>query len=307
VRAVRRGVQLFTGKGGVGKSTLVAASALEAAGQGHRPLVVELGHRASIGAILGGGPIGHEPAEVVPGVFATAVAPEPALVEHLAEHVKVRGIARRIAASRTLRRFFEAAPAVVEALTLARLSALARLREGEQARFHPILVDLDSTGHALMFLELPRVLGEIAKAGPLRAIVDRSTALLQDEGTCLHVVTLPAELVVQETVELCRQITERGTVRAGALLVNQVPPLPIEPAALDRLQRHARAERDAVLLGEVALGTQALDRHRRARACIDAVGREVTLPRIELPLLAEVSGAELRKLGAALAPALEGP
>jgi anion-transporting ArsA/GET3 family ATPase len=301
-----RAVQLFTGKGGVGKSTLVAASALEAARRGHRPLVVELGHRASIGAILGGGPVGHEPAEVVPGVFATAVAPEAALLDHLAEHVKVRAVARRIAGSRTLRRFLEAAPAVVEALALARLSALAALREGEGARHHPILVDLDSTGHALMFLELPRVLAEVAESGPLRAITDRSRALLEDEGTCLHVVTLPAELVVQETVELCRQVAERRAVRPGALLVNQVPPLPIERAALERLERHARAEHDERLRHDVALGRRMLEQHGRARACIDALAREVPLPVMELPLVPDVAAA-LPLLGQALAPALEGP
>ncbi|MDQ3036582.1 MAG: ATPase, partial [Myxococcota bacterium] len=40
-----RRLQLITGKGGVGKSTVVAALALAWAERGRRPLVVELGHR----------------------------------------------------------------------------------------------------------------------------------------------------------------------------------------------------------------------------------------------------------------------
>ncbi len=36
-------IQLFTGKGGVGKTTVAAAIAVDAARHGQRPLVVELG------------------------------------------------------------------------------------------------------------------------------------------------------------------------------------------------------------------------------------------------------------------------
>ena len=48
----RHRVQLFTGKGGVGKSSVVAAHALACARAGLRPLVVELGHRATMESIF---------------------------------------------------------------------------------------------------------------------------------------------------------------------------------------------------------------------------------------------------------------
>ncbi|HFE46900.1 MAG TPA: hypothetical protein ENJ18_15650, partial [Nannocystis exedens] len=55
---------LFTGKGGVGKSTLVAALGVAAAGRGLRPLIVELGHRASMASIFPGATIDHQPRSI---------------------------------------------------------------------------------------------------------------------------------------------------------------------------------------------------------------------------------------------------
>jgi anion-transporting ArsA/GET3 family ATPase len=63
-------LQLVTGKGGVGKSSVVAALALRAAKRGKRPLIVELGHRATMQSIFGMDALGHAPVEVGGGVRA---------------------------------------------------------------------------------------------------------------------------------------------------------------------------------------------------------------------------------------------
>ena len=63
-----RQVQLVTGKGGVGKTSIVLGLALAAAERGMRPLIVELGHRASVETILSSEPIGYVPREIAPGV-----------------------------------------------------------------------------------------------------------------------------------------------------------------------------------------------------------------------------------------------
>ena len=90
-------LELSTGKGGVGKTTLAAALALEAARRGRKPLVVELGHRASLSAIFDV-PIGFAPVEVSPGVHATNIALAPALLDYLTRRIRVASVARRIAA-----------------------------------------------------------------------------------------------------------------------------------------------------------------------------------------------------------------
>ncbi|MBW2719051.1 MAG: hypothetical protein JRD94_11025 [Deltaproteobacteria bacterium] len=68
-----RPVQFFTGKGGVGKSTVLGAVATSAARSGKRPLIVELGLHTSSSRLFHGPVVGYEPAEVASGVYATRV------------------------------------------------------------------------------------------------------------------------------------------------------------------------------------------------------------------------------------------
>ncbi len=153
-------------------------------------------------AVFGVRGIGYEPKDVGHGVHAMNVDVREALVDYLTEHVRVRGIARRILGNRALGRFFDAAPAVAEIATLNKLRALSLAERGGRPLWRPILVDLDATGHALMFLEMPRVFDAIARSGPLRRLLDSVVALLGDPATTvLHLVTLPGELPVQETIE----------------------------------------------------------------------------------------------------------
>lgn len=280
-------LSLFTGKGGVGKSTVVAAVALEAARRGQAPLVVELGHRASMQAIFGVSEVAHAPKEVAPGVHATNVDLDRTLADYLARHVPIGALARRIARSPALRRFFEAAPAVVEVLTLWRLEQLLAEPGPEGPRWHPVLVDFDATGHAMMFLELPRVLEGLAPSGPLRAVVDSFASLLSDpERTRLHIVTLPGRLPVRETLELAARLRAEHAVPLGTLFVNRVPddPLPAGAARLLGARRSVGRSIDPGLEADLELAVRALGRHAAMRAELDRLA-SVPLPRVELPEL----------------------
>jgi anion-transporting ArsA/GET3 family ATPase len=297
-------LQLFTGKGGVGKSSVVAALGLALARDGKRPLIVELGHRASIESVLQCGKVGYEPSEVSRGVWAMNIDFEPALIDYLAEHVRVRAIGRAIAENRTLRGFFDAAPAVPELVTLNKLRALLEQRAAGALLWDRVLVDLDATGHALMLLELPTALDGMIGSGPLRRLLTSLADLLTDpERTRLHVVTLPGELPVQETLELCHELGRRR-VPLGCLVVNQVPALPLSVSSvdlLDVLEARGRSEGRSELIDDIALARRALFRHARAR---DQIARlqalplpVVELPRVPAPVL---NRDELCDLGARL-------
>ncbi|MBW2720276.1 MAG: hypothetical protein JRD94_17520, partial [Deltaproteobacteria bacterium] len=120
-----RPVQFFTGKGGVGKSTVLGAVATSAARSGKRPLIVELGLHTSSSRLFHGPVVGYEPAEVAPGVYATRVQFEPALVDYITSRLKLRPIATLVAQNTSLRRLFMAAPGVDELVTLHRVAQLA--------------------------------------------------------------------------------------------------------------------------------------------------------------------------------------
>jgi anion-transporting ArsA/GET3 family ATPase len=283
-----RRLLMFTGKGGVGKTTIVASLALEAARRGRRPLIVELGHRASMESVFAVDSIGYVPREIGGGVAAMNLDFESALAEYFEEHIPVQRVARTVMRNKTLQKFFHAAPSVAEVATLNKLSALEAERDpsGRGPRWDPIFVDLDATGHAIMLLNLPSVMDGLIGDGPMRRLVDGFSKLLTDpRKTVLSLVTLPLELPAQETVELYERLTKHHDVELGALFVNQVPARPLSPkqaGMLDRLEHRALKYSITTLVDDVAIARRAMRYHVNARAQINRMRRDIAMPLVEL-------------------------
>ncbi len=288
-----RRLLLFTGKGGVGKTTCVAALALEAARRGRRPLIVELGHRASMEGVFEVSEIGYTPREVGKGVWAMNLDFESALEEYFVEHIPVKRVARTVMRNKTLQKFFHAAPSVSEVAILNKLSTLEAEREGRKPRWDPIFVDLDATGHAIMLLNLPSVMNGLIGDGPMRRLIDGFSSLLKDpRKTQLSLVTLPRELPAQETVELYQRLVRQRDVDLGLLFVNQVPERPLSPNQagwLDRVGQRAAEVGLNTLVDDVALARRAMRQHANARAQINRMRKDIALPIIELPVLFDAS------------------
>jgi len=66
-------ILLFTGKGGVGKTTAAAATALRLAGRGHKTLVMSVDPAHSLADALGGRVVTDRPTEAAPGLMACQV------------------------------------------------------------------------------------------------------------------------------------------------------------------------------------------------------------------------------------------
>lgn len=292
-----RPVQFFTGKGGVGKSTVLGALATAAARAGKRPLIVELGIHTSSSRLFHGPNAGYEPAEVAPGVCATRVQFEPALVDYITSRLKLRPIANLVVKNNSLRRLFMAAPGVDEIVTLHRVAQLAA-----DDRWDPILVDLESTGHALMFFDLPGVLEVFLKDGPLRQVLDSATALVRDEQRCaVHIVTVPEPLAVNETIQLYRRLRERKDLHLGCLFINRIPRVWLDEAE----QQLVKAELDLASAAEpwasdLALAEYLVQRRITADKCLRGLRRDIDLPTMTFDAHDEDSFAIIESLSQAI-------
>ncbi len=270
-----RDVQFFTGKGGVGKSTVLGALATSAARAGRRPLIVELGLHTSSSHLFAGPEVGYAPSEVASGVFATRVQFEPALIDYITSRLKLRFVATLIARNDSLRRLFMAAPGVDEIVTLHRVAQLAA-----SGRWSPILVDLESTGHALMFFDLPQVLEVFLKDGPLRQVLDSATELVRDaRRSAIHIVTTPEPLAVSETIQLYRGLRERQDLHLGCLFINRIPRRWLDPAE----RRLVREELEGPSAGQtwesdLALAEYLSCRTETAEKCIQGLRHDIELP-----------------------------
>lgn len=300
---------LLTGKGGVGKSTVAAALAVEAARQGHRPLVVELGHRATMRSIFGVDGVGFRPRSVGHGVHAMCVEVDQAVVEYVGDHIPSKRIARAVVGNQVIERLFKAMPAVGEIATVNTLRRLEAERdEHGRPQWSPIIVDLDATGHALMFLELRDVVAHLMGAGPMRRLLDEVAALFADpKRTRLNLVTLPDELPVTETLELHQRLSDAGSVAFGRVFVNRTPHSGLrgKEAAIETLQGGATRTGDQVLLDDIAFARAALAMEEHARHQVGRLRDGLAIPIAELPRLSagRLGIDALQRLGRlALAP-----
>ncbi len=292
-----RQVQFFTGKGGVGKSTVLAALATAAARAKKRPLIVELGTHTSSSHLFHGPDVGYLPSEVAPGVHATRVQFEPALIDYITSRLKLRPIASLVAKNSSLRRLFLAAPGVDEIVTLHRVAQLAADR-----RWGPILVDLESTGHALMFFDLPTVLEVFLKDGPLRQVVDSASQLLADPERCaVHIVTVPEPLAVNETIHLHAELRKRNDLHLGCLFINRVPRAWLDDDEHRLVDRElAGASAGQPWAPDLALAQYLAKRRQTADKCIRGLHHDIDLPTMTFEARDESSATIVAELSDAI-------
>jgi arsenite/tail-anchored protein-transporting ATPase len=228
------------------------------------------------------------PAHVGRGVWAMTLQFGQMLREYVTEHVPLPKLAEKLLGHAGLDRFLRASPGVTEALALDALGRLAQGRRGEPARFDRVFVDLDATGHALMLLEVPRVLEELLGEGPLRRTLARTSFVLGNrELTRLHLVTVPEELAVQETLELYHRLRDTASVQLGALVVNQVPvePIPGELTTAFQAVVNASTRLPETLGQDVRLAQACLDATAEAQAHTQRLAARTRLPVLELSRL----------------------
>jgi anion-transporting ArsA/GET3 family ATPase len=290
----------FSGKGGVGKSTVTAATALLAAQQGKRVLVVDVDAKGNLTDLFEHPPVGFKPVEVHPGVFAMTMHTEESLQEYLRLNLRVPVLGRIGPLARALDFVATAAPGVKEILTVGKVCWEVRESIEGRAGWDIVLVDAAATGHIVAQLGAPEAIRELVSVGPVRSQTEWMSEMLQDPAlTALNVVTTPEEMPVNETIELVGRVRSELHVPLGTVIVNRVLPelfTHADEETFEAMREPAPAERLVEALGggpDVARGTAAvLDAARmavslrRTRAAhLAELRRAVDLPTLFLPYL----------------------
>jgi arsenite/tail-anchored protein-transporting ATPase len=171
----------FTGKGGVGKTSLACASAVSLAERGRRVLLISTDPASNLDAVLGT-KLANSPTSVmgVPNLQAMNIQPEQAAREYRERTV---GPYREILPPQELALLEErlSGACTVEVASFDEFALL--LTEPEIARaFDHVIFDTAPTGHTLRLLELPAAWtgflesapGEVSCLGPLSGLKKRS-------------------------------------------------------------------------------------------------------------------------------------
>lgn len=222
----RRQLIVVTGKGGVGKSTLVAVLGNRISARGRRVLLVEVDPRESLHHLLDVPPSGGEVVKVAPRLELQHIDPRRLLDDLVREKLKVGVLVRRVLASPVHQHFTEGAPGLKETAVFGRI---LRLVEGHVPRgMKPpdvVILDAPATGHGVSWLAAPRLISEVIRSGPVGQMATRIASFMDDPARFgLVAVTSAEEMPVQECLELIRDLDHRDLHRPDLVIVNALYP-----------------------------------------------------------------------------------
>lgn len=242
---------LFSGKGGVGKTTLAAATAVHLARQGSRVLVVSTDPAHSLSDVFAL-PLGAQPTNVAPRLDAMEVDAGAMFAADMIPQTDQAGPDRALSG---LLRMASRTPGVDE------FGAVEVLLQALENHQHDVVIlDTAPTGHTLRLLMLPELLdgwlgtllqlrAQLSRAGRLlKRFVPRSGKeaaqlpdlehglrgsreriavlrdLLTDPQRCqIFVVTIAEAMSVEETLRTLQLLRDQN-LAVGAVIVNQLQP-----------------------------------------------------------------------------------
>jgi anion-transporting ArsA/GET3 family ATPase len=271
-----RPVNIFCGKGGVGKSTLSLAFALGHAARGRKVLLVTSHPLAELAVSLSLAGLKETDPVAAAHLFVVNIDPKQVLRDVILKNIGSRLLAETIFASRIYQSLVEVIPGLKEISFIARMRELSLSGAGPEAPhgFDRLVWDAPATGHFLRTLEVARNF-ESYLSGPLALLGNDVAAFLTDPANLvIHPIAIPEEMAIQETAELCDKLTKTLKIKPAGVICNFASP------ALGTTEEHWRQLR-ADFAAEAAADPAAafvLDRLASERELFARLRDSVDLP-----------------------------
>lgn len=243
----------FTGKGGVGKTSVASATAVRLADAGRRVLLVSTDPASNLGEVLGVG-VGARPTPVpgAVGLLALDLDPEAAA---RAYRERVIGPYRELLPAAAVRSMEEQLSGACT-VEIAAFDEFARLLgdPAATAEFDHVLFDTAPTGHTLRLLTLPSAwtgfveqsafgtscLGPLAGLAEQRKLYDATVSALSDPArTTMVLVSRPERAALAEAARTSGELWALG-VRNQRLVVNAVFEARGDDPVAEALERRGR-------------------------------------------------------------------
>ncbi|RRR96387.1 ArsA-related P-loop ATPase [Glycomyces terrestris] len=287
-------LHVVTGKGGTGKTSVAAALALALAGPGRRVLLVEVEGRQGIAPLFETSSLGYEERHLAAGagggeVFGQSVDADEALLDYLTLFYRLGSAGRVLQKFGAIDFATTIAPGLRDILLTGKLKEAVSRAEAGRMAYDAVVLDAPPTGRVVKFLNVTVESGRLAKTGPIGKHSRSVARLLHSSQTAVHLVTTPAAMPVQETVDAHRELMA-ADLPVGRIILNKVTGAkPAEVTAEELaagLARAGIAPDDAVVKGLMSEYESARTEIRAVdgyRDRLEQLGRPVE----ELPLIPE--------------------
>ncbi len=252
----------FSGKGGVGKTTMASATAIHCAMEGKKTLIVTTDPASNLADVFEQ-KIGHKitPIKGIDNLYAMEINPDEATREY---KEKIIAPFREVMPDDVIASIDEqlSGPCTTE---MASFDRFIDFMEGDE--YDVIVFDTAPTGHTIRLLELPvdwsKHIEESAKGsgqtclGPVQTIqeskekYDRATSLLKDrERTNFIFVMRPEDLSLYETIRASKELETIG-IKSGEIIINGI--LPEEVCEIDFFKKKYESQQQVIKETEKAI------------------------------------------------------
>jgi arsenite-transporting ATPase len=252
----------FSGKGGVGKTTMASATAIHYASQGKKTLIVTTDPASNLADVFEQ-EIGHKitPIKGVQNLWAMEIDPDVATKEY---KERIIGPFREVMPEDVIASLEEnlSGPCTTEMASFDRFIDFMESNE-----YDVIVFDTAPTGHTIRLLELPvdwsKHIETSAKGsgqtclGPVQTIqdskekYDRATALLKDPArTTFIFVMRPEALSLYETQRASKELETIG-IRSGQIIINGI--IPEAACELEFFKKKYEAQKQVIKETEAAI------------------------------------------------------
>jgi anion-transporting ArsA/GET3 family ATPase len=226
VDVLARRFLFVTGKGGVGKTTVVATLAQRFVRAGKRVLVAETSPKEHLSGLFGRSHLPTQITELSPRLFGVLLDADVAIKEYGALVLKSERLVGALFDNKLVLGFFHGAPGLKEWAALGKAwYHSTELRADGSPRFDVVILDAPATGHGLDMLRVPKTIVELSPPGVLRSDAEKAWAQFRDPAQSgVVVVSLSEEMPTNESAELCQALKEELSLPLLAVVANQVVP-----------------------------------------------------------------------------------
>jgi len=215
-------INLISGKGGVGRTTLSATLAKASAKEGKTTLLAELeddsGWDSPLARYFGRKHFQIEPHEIEKNLHAVTLSASAGQEKFLNSFLKLSSLTHMVMGNQGIKWFLEGAPAFKEMGYFYHLLLLLKNTDYDR-----IILDLPATGHLIGLARLPNVLLKMMPIGPIAEKLREGQSFFYDKRqTAAWVVTLPQALPVSEAIELKESLVKEQ-IPVGGYVLNRAP------------------------------------------------------------------------------------